>query len=365
MSEGDATGKTSARVIRTRRGAEFALPLFLPVFRPGTAVVGPGAWEGAPRIRGCMANAFFLYKDRAMRARFKAGLTLREHLAPSEGLAPGEGPGFDGLLCTDSGAFQGFRGKLFLSNRKIVSFQDSIGTDVAAPLDLVTPPGDKRSVAERKLAKTQERTREGLALAEHCILAGIQQGGRFMDLRRRSVAELVEMGVEYVGLGSLVPFFNRNHDLEFVGRVIRDARAAAGPDLPIHVYGAGDPCELPFMAALGADVFDSSSYAHFANSGWYMTRWGALSESGPLVAEGHACPCPACAAASVEDIFASRDALTLHNLWTISDAVDRIGEAMREGRLDALLEDILARHAAWFPKSALARSWDALHERDD
>jgi len=352
LSAPDPSAKTSARVLRTRRGAEFELPMFLPVFRPGTAVVGPGAWEGAPLIRGCMSNAFFLYKDRAMRRRFAEGYTLSEHL------------GFDGLLCTDSGAFQGFRGKLFLSNRKIVAFQDSIGTDIAAPLDLVTPPGDKRTVAERKLAKTQERIREGLALAEHCLLAGIQQGGRFMDLRRRSAAELVEMGVEYLGLGSLVPFFNKNHDLGFVGRVIRDARAAAGPELPIHVYGAGDPCEIPFMAAMGADIFDSSSYAHFANSGWYMTRFGALSGPDRIIARECDCACPACAGASPEDIFRSRDALTLHNLWTICDTVDRMGEAIREGRLDAMLEEVLATHTEWFPESALAPSWEELRSED-
>jgi len=348
LSAPDPTAKTSPRVLRTRRGAEFELPIFLPVFRPGTAVVGPGAWEGAPVIRGCMANAFFLYKDRAMRRRFAEGLTLAEHL------------GFDGLLCTDSGAFQGFRGKLFLSNRKIVAFQDSIGTDIAAPLDLVTPPGDKRTVAERKLAKTQERIREGLALADNCLLAGIQQGGRFMDLRQRSVAELVGMGVEYVGLGSLVPFFNRNHDLGFVGRVIRDARAAAGPDLPMHVYGAGDPCEIPFMAAMGADIFDSSSYAHFANSGWYMTRFGAINTVDRLLANEYSCPCPACSASWPEEIFRSRDALTLHNLWTICDTVDRLGAAMRGGRLNAMLDEVLATHTEWFPESALAPSWEEL-----
>jgi len=352
LSGPDIDSETNARCLRTRRGAEFDLPMFLPVFRPGTAVVGPGAWEGAPLIRGCMSNAFFLYKDRAMRRRFAGGYTLSGHL------------GFDGLLCTDSGAFQGFRGKLFLSNRKIVAFQDSIGTDIAAPLDLVTPPGDKRTVAERKLARTQERIREGLALAEHCLLAGIQQGGRFMDLRRRSVDELVEMGVEYLGLGSLVPFFNKNHDLGFVGQVIRDSRAAAGPDLPMHVYGAGDPCEIPFMAAMGADIFDSSSYAHFANSGWYMTRFGALNRPDHLLAGEYSCPCPACAAASPEDIFRSRDALTLHNLWTICDTVDRMGAAIREGRLDAMLDEVLARHTEWFPESALAPSWEALWSDD-
>jgi len=38
------------------------------------------------------------------------------------------------------GAFQGFRGSVYLNNKEIVKFQDMIKTDVAAPLDLVTPP---------------------------------------------------------------------------------------------------------------------------------------------------------------------------------------------------------------------------------
>ena len=69
----------------------------------------------------------------------------------------------------------------------------------------------------------------------------------------------MELDPKYVAIGSLVPFFNVNHDLSFVGAVLRDARQVMGPDIPMHVYGAGDPCELPFMVALGANVFDSSS----------------------------------------------------------------------------------------------------------
>jgi len=38
----------------------------------------------------------------------------------------------------------------------------------------------------------------------------------------------MQMGVRYFGLGSLVPFFNKNHDLKFVGKVIMDAREAVG-----------------------------------------------------------------------------------------------------------------------------------------
>ena len=76
-------------------------------------------------------------------------------------------------------------------------------------------------------------------------LAGVQQGGRFLDLRRQSVESLMEIGVEYLAIGSLVPFFNKRRNLKFVGDVLRDARRISGPEMPMHVYGAGDPVELP------------------------------------------------------------------------------------------------------------------------
>jgi len=69
------------------------------------------------------------------------------------------------------------------------------------------------------LISTQKRTQEALKLVNYSILAGIQQGGRFLDLRQRSIRELMQMGVRYFGLGSLVPFFNKNHDLKFVGKL--------------------------------------------------------------------------------------------------------------------------------------------------
>ncbi|MBF0527318.1 MAG: tRNA-guanine transglycosylase, partial [Deltaproteobacteria bacterium] len=238
------------RKLITRRGTEHSLPLFLPVYQPQSPIVPLSVWGELQSVEGCILNAFFLYKNRDIRKSFGNGLTLREYL------------NFDGLVMTDSGAFQALTGPLLLSNKAIVTFQEMIKTDIASPLDLISPPGENRTTAEQKLIVTLKRIREALALTPGCILAGVQQGGRFPDLRRRSLEGLMELGIEYLAIGSLVPFFNKNHDLKFVGPVLREARRIAGPQMPIHVYGAGDPVELPFLVALGADIFDSSSYAH-------------------------------------------------------------------------------------------------------
>lgn len=338
-----------SRVLACRRGVSFQLPLFLPVFQPGSAFVPDPEQQRVYAVEGCIVNAFFLYKHRPLRDQFESGaLTLRQHV------------GVEGVLATDSGAFQGFTRTLYLSNKQIVRFQDAIGSDIVSPLDLVTPPGDKRGVAEAKLASTNARIREAMPLVQNGLLAGVQQGGKFLDLRRKSAEELVNIGVKYVAIGSLVPFFNRNHDLAFVGAVLRQAREIIGPETPMHVYGAGDPVELPFMVALGADIFDSSSYGHYAEGGFYMTPFGAVNDAAR--ANEYECGCPVCAAfPDRADVLARKGELAKHNLWTICDVVKRVRTAVRSGGLGGMLAGVLARHAAWFPDSQLGPSWEALN----
>ena len=263
---------------------------------------------------------------------------------------------------TDSGAFQGFTRQLFLKNKKIISFQEQIGADIISPLDLVTPPNDNRTTAENKLRITLQRIQEGKEIVSKCILAGVQQGGRFHDLRQHSIEELMKLNVEYIAIGSLVPFFNRNRNIEFAGNVLRDARSIAGSDIPIHVYGAGDPAELPFFFAMGADIFDSSSYGHYAEGGWYMTPFGAINDPSVIHSGEFECGCFTCSEAEkTEDIFESKSKLAIHNLWTILETIRKIRAAVKNDSLNELLETIMEKHRVWFPKSNLMESWNTLN----
>ena len=338
----------SRRSLLTKDGARHALPLFLPVYQPREPVFQLARQD----IDGCIVNAYFLYKQRALRERLTDPSSLKAHV------------GFAGLVATDSGAFQGLTRRLYLKNADIVRFQDRIGSDIISPLDLITPPGDTRTTALGKLRTTHKRVRQALAIAERGLVAGVQQGGRFLDLRRNSAAHMAELEVEYLAIGSLVPFFNRAHSLAFAGAVLRDARRLVGERVPMHVYGAGEPVELPFMVALGADVFDSSSYAHYARGGWYMTPYGALSDPGRVLAGEFRCPCPHCAAApTAEAVFADFEALKAHNLWTICHTIRELRAFLeRGGNLNSHLAELLDIHQRWFPESRLGPTWEALHE---
>lgn len=325
-------------------GLALPTPLFLPVFEPGNPYLSLAEMQEDFGVEAVMVNAYLLYRQRDLR-RSLPERGVKDHL------------GFRGLVVTDSGAFQALRGRLLLSNRRIIRFQEDIGADVISPLDVVTPPSDNIATAEGKLRVTMRRIEEGLGLVSRATLIGVQQGGRFLELRARAAEWLAQVGVSYAALGSLVPFFTRNHDLRFVGRVISRARQALGDGVPVHLYGAGDPLEIPFYVALGCDVFDSSSFVHYAAKGFYMTPYGALAAGEPTGERGYACPCPFCEREGAAAVHASTALLCRHNLWTILDTVRRVRAALQQGTLTGYVDDVARVHGQWFPDSMLGPSW--------
>jgi len=71
--------------------------------------------------------------------------------------------GFDGAIMTDSGSFQlAEYGDIDVTTEEIIEFQRQIGSDVATPVDVPTPPDVDRERAEREL----ETTKQALADAE-------------------------------------------------------------------------------------------------------------------------------------------------------------------------------------------------------
>ncbi|MDM8522328.1 tRNA-guanine transglycosylase [Desulfococcaceae bacterium HSG8] len=333
------------RSIITNEGITYSLPVFLPVFEYGNRFVTTRALKDEFNFTALMTNAYFLYKKRE----------LKNSVIP-QGIK--SFLDFEGLVVTDSGAFQQFSGPLYLSNKKIIRFQQDIGVDIISPLDIITTPGDNRTTAGKKLDATLKRIREGMKLADRATLIGVQQGGRFSDLRGHALEMLMEIGVKYIALGSLVPFFNKNHDIEFIGKVIKQAREIIAPDIPIHLYGGGDPLELPFYIFMGCDIFDSSSFIHYARGGWYMTPYGAFDvRSGRPESLPYACECTYCKS---DDIWSDSRILALHNLGVIRDTMQEARVRLEEDTLADYLDHVTTVHQECFPESRFADSWNIL-----
>lgn len=326
--------------LRVPSGAVAASPVFFPVHHRDPMVSS----ASLARAPGMISNAFFFYKDRDTRTKVADGLRLRDLVDHA------------GILMTDSGAFQGFQRPLHLKNKTIVQFQVDLGADIVSPLDLVTGPWENRTIAEKKLDSTLRRVSEAVDVVGDGLLAGVQQGGRFLDLRGRATRELVDFGVRYIALGSLVPFLTRNHEVGLVLDIIKDTRAITGDQMPLHLYGAGDPVELPLFFLAGANVFDSSSFAHFAIGGWYMTPYGAVHQDTHATPEW-TCHCDVCAPIPLEGrLHLSPHRMSEHNLGVVLNSIDAIRAADEAADLPAFVDDVVGRHMRLFPASRLAAS---------
>lgn len=337
------------RFVLTTDGRKVETPYFLPVYKLGNEFITIDELQDEFKVKGIITNAFFLYKEKEYKQK-----------ALENGIKSFFK--FNGLIMTDSGAFQGFTRPLYLDNRKIIKFEQEIGADVISPLDLVSPPWEKRKLVEEKLQATMKRMEEGMEIVNKSILAGVQQGGKFLDLRDKSIRHLAALGCKYIALGSLVPFFNKEHDMSFVTQVIEQSRKILPFETPIHLFGAGDPVEIPFYMMLGCDIFDSSSYIHYANDGWYMTPFGSLRGREEVILKGYECNCPYCVS-GLDEVFNSPKLLAVHNLWTILDTLKSTYDSIINFTLSNRLEQISTTNNTWFPGSKLKSSWKVFANR--
>jgi 7-cyano-7-deazaguanine tRNA-ribosyltransferase len=252
--------------------------------------------------------------------------------------------GFDGVIMTDSGAFQqSVYGDVEITNRETLAFQRAIGSEILVPLDIATPPQADRVTAESDLAVTMERIREAVGIAGVEHLAAPVQGGRFPDLREKAGKAVSEMGFSFTPIGGVVPLMEAYRYRELVG-VVLGAKHGLPPGACVHLFGAGHPSMLALAVAMGCDVFDSAAYALFAREGRYLTASGSrkIDEMTEL-----ACPCGACRGRTAEELREDPEReglLARHNLTVTLLEMARIREAIREGTLWELVDDRCRAH---------------------
>jgi 7-cyano-7-deazaguanine tRNA-ribosyltransferase len=319
-------------VLETRSG-RIETPVFLPVIDP-IEQLAPGS-PLTPRdieamgFRAIITNAYMIKKRYGGMAIEKGVKNLL---------------GFSGIVMTDSGAYQHMvYGSIDVSNREIVEYQDRIGSDIAVILDIPTKEGVEYREALYSVEETLRRALDALE-----IISGSQalwvlpiQGGGFLDLVRRSAREAKGIdGYSIYGIGSPVTYLQAYRYIRIVDMIIT-AKEEIYPSYPVHLFGAGHPMILPFLVALGVDMFDSASYILYAKDNRYITEYGTESI---WDLEVFPCSCPICSKHDPRDVaeMLPRDrvrALAMHNLYTIAREIKRVKTYIREGRLwDLLLE---------------------------
>ena len=365
-------GKARAGLLRTAHG-DVPTPAFMPV--------------------GTKATVKTLDPDelRAVGATIVLGNTYHLHFRPGEDVVAELGGlhrfmGWDGPILTDSGGFQVFslrdtilgvddEGVTFRSvydgrperftPERAAAIQSALGSDVAMCLDICPPP----DVPRAELADAVRRTTLWAARQRDAerppgqLLFGIAQGGADPDLRRRSIAEIVELDFDGYALGGLAVGESREEMFDAVGwaaPLLPDGR-------PRYFMGIGDPEGVLEVVARGIDMFDCVLPTRTARTGSALTWEGRLNLRNARFARDprpldEQCGCPACerfSRAYVRHLVNQQEVLglrllSLHNLRFVLDLTQGARTAIERGTFSSYREDALARLAAGVTEEA---SW--------
>lgn len=165
-----------------------------------------------------------------------------------------------------------------LTPASVLTFQEEFA-DVAFTLDFPIPPSRATEEGERRLKLTianatwalENRRRRDLPL-----FACIQ--GWDTESYLRCASHYIDRGFEGLAIGGLVP---RVSDRELITTLVKSIRELF-PDLPLHVFGLGQPGLVRHLFDLGVDSIDSSTYVKLAADGQTWDRKSAESDLSPF-----------------------------------------------------------------------------------
>jgi len=244
---------------------------------------------------------------------------------------------FDGAIMTDSGGYQVLEyGDVKVLPTEMADFEKKILTDFAIPLDKPTGYGLPWKKAESYVNHTLKVSKKTLEDSENNgqIWIGPIQGGEHFDLVAKSTKSLVDMGFKMLALGSPVEFME-SYEYKLLAQMIIAAKKQMPHSIPLHLFGAGHPLTIPFAIALGCDTFDSASYMLYAKQERYITDDGTRNLSDISV---FPCNCEVCSKYTPDELRQIEgpekiNEIALHNLHAIKVEVDKVKQAIHEGRL--------------------------------
>ncbi len=202
--------------------------------------------------------------------------------------------GWQKPILTDSGGFQVFSlgemrkireegvefrspvdgDKVFLSPERSMEVQRELGSDIVMVFDECTPyPATPEQARKSMELSMRWALRCKAAHGDNpAALFGIVQGGMYPELRRESLAKLLEIGFDGYALGGLSVGEPKEEML-----AILDAIAPQLPvDHPRYVMGVGTPADLVDAVTRGIDMFDCVMPTRNARNGWLFTSQGLL-----------------------------------------------------------------------------------------
>ncbi|MFT4975216.1 MAG: queuine tRNA-ribosyltransferase [Myxococcota bacterium] len=268
-------------------------------------------------------------------------------------------------ILTDSGGFQVFSlkkssiteegvtfayevdgRKTFLSPERSMEIQMALGSDIAMVFDECLPYGADKSRAIESVDRTARW--EARSKAAHTrtdqSLFGIVQGGFWPDLRQRSARQITEIGFDGYAIGGLS--VGEGH--QKMNAVLDETTEHMPAEHPRYLMGVGRPLDLVEGVARGIDMFDCVIQTRHSRSGMFYTDTGRIRITdkryrADMYPPDTQCTCYTCSRftrAYLNHLFRVGEILgatlaTIHNLTWFASYMDRMRQAIIEGRFEA------------------------------
>lgn len=348
----DASTGARAGILYTAHGP-VETPVFMPVGTRATVKAQTQEMLEQLDVRLILANAYHLY--------LRPGHDVIGHLGGLHRFMS-----WDRAILTDSGGFQiyslaplrklsedgvDFQSHLdgswhHLTPEKAIDIQVALGSDIVMVLDECQRYPAPRQAVEQTVALTTNWARRGkrrfgeLGANGRQMLFGIMQGGTFIDLRRRSLEELLAIGFDGYAIGGLSVGEERAEMYDTVEAIT----PLMPEDRPRYLMGVGTPLDVVECVARGVDMFDCVLPTRNARNGQVFTWGGPLNiknavwmkDSRPI---DERCSCFVCrrySRAYIRHLYVANEILsailcTYHNLFFYLDIMRKMRQAIRLG----------------------------------
>ncbi len=145
--------------------------------------------------------------------------------------------------------------KYILSPEESIKIQKGLNSDIIMVMDECP----KNSSDYKKIEKSMElsmywakRSKKAFGTNLNKSLFGIVQGGKFKDLRTKSINQLLKIGFDGYAIGGLAVGESQNEMFEVLDNLVDDMPI----DKPRYLMGVGTPSDILGAVKRGIDMFD-------------------------------------------------------------------------------------------------------------
>ncbi|MBQ6337050.1 MAG: tRNA guanosine(34) transglycosylase Tgt [Ruminococcus sp.] len=328
---------------------------------------------------GAIKGGLSAYDLKDIKTQVMLSNTYHLHLRPGDETVKKLGglhkmTGWDGVILTDSGGFQVFSlaklnnireegvvfnshidgRRIFMGPEESMQIQSNLGSTIAMAFDECVENPAPYEYARASVKRTTnwlyrcKAEMDRLNSLETTInprqmLFGINQGATFRDLRIDHMKAIAELGLDGYAIGGLAV----GEPAETMYEIIEAVEPFAPADKPRYLMGVGTPVNILEAVHRGVDLFDCVMPSRNARHGHLFTWNGIINinnakyelDDSPI---DSACDCPVCqrhSRAYIRHLQKAKEMLgmrlaVMHNLWFYNTLMERIREALDEGRFE-------------------------------